>query len=112
MLIKKKRVCENIDMSLYKRIVTEYLEYMYTLHINPECKDVCEILRYSLCKVLNLATECSVSGYDEVIKGVINVLTPLVPEEVLTKKEDFRAGVLEACVHCIEFTRERVESNV
>ena len=111
MIIKKKKVCEGVDMKFYTKVVRIYFDYMKYIDIELECKDVSELLRHSLCKILCLDSECALTEYTEVVKGIINVLKPLFPAEVLSKSKDYKMGILEACVHCVEFAREKVESD-
>ena len=109
MMIKKKKVCTEVSKDLYTNIVTACFDYLESTGRDFSCKAISEILRYSLCKVLNLSSELASNDYIEITKGVVNVITPVIPLDVLNSSERYRQGVLEACVHCVEYAREKVE---
>ena len=86
-----KRNSSGVSDECYKDFVREYLDYVSKYHANLNAQAISELLRYSLSK------------------NCISHLSPLVEKYNLRDKSvEYRMGFLEACVHCIEFSRKKI----
>lgn len=107
MFITKKK--PNIDMAIIDELVHSYLSYIKGLGEEFTCSEISELFRYSMCRALSLETK----GYSERIErigvGTCNRLWSVLDKyNIFNQSEDFRKGLLEACVHCMEMSRKRV----
>lgn len=105
--IKKPK--ENIDMKLVDDLVRAYFSYLKNLNEPLNYIEISELLRYSICQVLNLPTK----GYSETIDKLshnlqINLKSILDSYNLGNVSDDYKKGLLEACVHCMEMSRKRV----
>ena len=71
--------------------------------------EVSELLRYSICGILDLKSKGYSKKIEEFSKLVQNNISGIVLDCIpLSSSEDVRMGFLEACVHSMELSRERV----
>lgn len=105
-LIKSKGNC--VDEKIYKSIVEKYFEFIRTYNEDLGAYDISELLRYSLCKYFNLESKGSKVNIEiESDRCVQYLKSTLDSFDFSGKSNEYKSGVLEACVHCIELSRER-----
>lgn len=93
---------------VYIGIVRKYLSWVVKYYPNADEKFISELLRYSLCVLLKLESKSSNGVVTEVAEDCIKHLRHDIKRtNILTKSLESRQAFLEACVHCIEFTRKR-----
>lgn len=89
-------------------LVRKYLNWVVKHYPNADERFICELLRYSLCELLRLETQSANGVVKEVAVSCISYLKRDIQKaDILNKSLDTRQAYLEACVHCIEFTRKR-----
>lgn len=104
MLIKKSHVSSNI----YKEIVDSYFCYLKGNKISLNGHEVSELLRYSLCILMELETTIMMDR-EEYVDGCLGVLRPIIDKyHICDQTVEYRQGLLESCVHCIEYARRYV----
>lgn len=98
-----------IDMKIINTVVRAYFECIKTNNLVLSYSEVSELLRYSICSILDLQSKGysrKIEEYSKLVKSEINgVVLDNIP---LSSSEDVRMGFLEACVHSMEMSRERV----
>lgn len=107
----KKRTNNRDGASLADALTREYLAFCKTYvsedAINTGDKIV-EMFRYGMCEALKLPSQGYLAippkAQVELVKRLSNVLNAY---GALHFPEDARQGILEACVHSIEMSRER-----
>lgn len=105
-LIKAKK--SNVTQEVYKDIVDSYLSYVSEKKGNLSGYHIVELLRYSLCKYMGLETKGSSENVEKYSDECINHLKPVFNKHsILDKSVDYKKGILEACIHCIEMSRKR-----
>ena len=104
MLLKTKKV---VDYEvIYKDILKTYFDFLNlrTLELTPI--GVSEFLRYSLCTALGLSTISSHIYIDNNSFRLIQEFKIVLNKyDVYSKNIQYKQGLLEACVHCIELSR-------
>ena len=109
LFLKRSRV--DINMKIVDLIVKEYFTYLKRLNCELNCSEISELLRHSMCRLLNLESNGYSKRISELSKGVCNALRPLILEHKLTNySDDYRKGILESCVHCMEMAKSKVLS--
>lgn len=104
-----KRNSSGVSDECYKDFVREYLDYVSKYHANLNAQAISELLRYSICSLLDLESTSNNSYIKSLSKNCISHLSPLVEKYNLRDKSvEYRMGFLEACVHCIEFSRKKI----
>lgn len=109
MVIKSKKA--QIEKEIYTNIVESYLTYLKSddyLRTTLSAYEVSELLRYSLCDYFNLESKgasIKIENLSECIKQVFRGIQNM--DNLLNKSEDYRKGVLEACIHCLEMSRQK-----
>lgn len=89
-------------------LVRRYLNWVVKYYPNADERFISELLRYSLCELLRLETQSASGVVKEVSVSCISYLKRDIQKaDILDKPLDIRQAYLEACVHCIEFTRKR-----
>ena len=106
-LIKK----QNISTDCYKDVVRTYLSYITEKYPNLSETAIAELLRHSVCKSLGLESK----GYDKFIESnvdsCVKIIRPIFKKyNVLNQDIGYKRGMLEACMHCIEFARKKVHN--
>lgn len=105
-LIKSKN--KSIDDKIYKSIVEKYFEYIRTYNEDLGAYDISELLRYSLCKYFNLESKGSKTHIEAESDRCVQYLKCTLDKfDFSSKSNEYKSGVLEACVHCIELSREK-----
>jgi hypothetical protein len=106
--IKKSK--QDINFKIVNEIVTLYLDYLESLNIPMTYKDISELFRYSICSVLDLSSSFISVKVKELTKGVVNTIKPtIIKYNINNKSIEYKQGFLEACVHCIEMSRKKVD---
>lgn len=109
-MIFVKRQKENINMTFVDKIVRAYFKCLKENRLDLTCSEIAELLRYSMCKLLDLQS----NGYSVKIEN----LSYTVIEELVQVLDDFnvkdmtfeyKTGLLEACIHAMEMSRKKVE---
>lgn len=107
-LVKK----HTIDNDCYKEVVRVYLKYILKEYPSLSETAIAELLRHSVCISLNLESK----GYDSFIESItddcVKVIKPIFKRfNVLLQSDEYKRGMLEACMHCIELSRKKVHNN-
>ena len=104
-LIQKKNKPYEV---IYKDVLNAYFKYLRNNNLSLSPKGMSEMLRYSLCEVLSLDTiyaDIYIKNnsyiFIQQLKRIMNT------HNVLNKSKEYRQGLLEACVHCIEMSRKK-----
>ena len=107
MLFRTKKVKAN--MALYEEIVRGYFDYLKKSCVKlTSGKEIVELMRYSLCVALDLDTDINLDNLMSLSTGCINVFKIILNKyNIVERSIDFRQGVLEACIHGMEMSRER-----
>ena len=94
---------------IYKKIMIIYFNYLHSINdLHLTSKGMSELLRYSLCNVLNLKSIYSDVYIESLSEGLESKLQNIISNyNILDKPMEYRQGLLEACVHCIEFSRKK-----
>ena len=97
-------------MTFVDKIVRAYFKCLKENRLDLTCSEIAELLRYSMCKLLDLQSK----GYSERIENlsytVIDALTPVVDDfNVDDMTFEYKTGLLEACIHAMEMSRKKVE---
>ena len=108
MMFFKKKINENYK-NIYKEIMEVYFDYLNNLdNFCLEPKGISELLRYSLCNVMNLETMYVDTEIKDLSNDLGNKFNSIVNKYNINNNSlDYRRGLLEACVHCIEFSRKQ-----
>lgn len=106
--VKKQK--ENINMVFVDKIVRSYFKCLKENNWSLTCSEIAELLRFSMCRLLDLRSK----GYSEKIENlsysVIDALTPVVDDfNIDDMTFEYKTGLLEACIHAMEMSRKRVE---
>lgn len=106
--VKKQK--ENINMKFVDKIVRAYFECLKQYNWDLTCSEISELLRFSMCRVLDLKSK----GYSEKIEdlsySVIDALVPVLDNfNVNELTFEYKTGLLEACIHAMEMARKKVE---
>lgn len=105
-LLKNKNKCN--DNALVTIIVRKYFEYLRLNKFNLNCDEIAELLRYSMCIALNLSSKGFNTKVEEYGVDCAKSLKSIL-SGVDNKSEDFRQGILEACVHSMQMSLSRVK---
>lgn len=92
--------------NMVSTIVREYFNYVRDRDLTYE--EVAELLRYSMCIALDLSSK----GFNTKIESLgvecAKYMRNIVKNfDVVNKSEDFRQGILEACVHSMQMSINR-----
>ena len=90
--------------------LSDALSLIDSYRYNLESKDISEIIRHSTCLALDIDSVCALDGVDNLCNNASKIIRNSLSSEILDSSLDSRRGVLEACVHCIEFSRKKVEN--
>ncbi len=108
-ILPKKQVTTD-GVAFVKEATKAYFAHLKQLGLDFTGLEISELYRHSMCVVLELESELS-THYDlkDYEQGVVKTLKPIVKRYgFLEKEKGYRQGVLEACVHGVEFTRKVV----
>ncbi len=98
---------------IYKDIVSSYLSYMKETMPNIEPHALSELLRYAMCLLLGLESKGYDSFIEHAVSGVVVELEPVIDKYGLEYATDeYKRGILEACVHCIEIPIKMVRKEL
>lgn len=103
---KKQVTC---DKDLHKELTSVYLDYLLANNVDLKSgKEVSELFRYSLCRLLGLRTK-EATNFIEKHYGLVQpcLVVVLNKHGVQKESEEYKQGVVESCVHTIEMTRLR-----
>lgn len=95
------------NKDLYRSIINTYLNWVITNYPNLDEFNIVELLRISLCNILSLDSSSSNRVISELVSDCTKELNGVVPIEVINSDIIQRQGFLEACIHCIEYSRKR-----
>ena len=104
------RVSKNkFNTTLCEEIVRSYFAYLKDRSIRiTSSNDIVELMRYSLCVALDLDSDINLEKLLYLSTGCINEFKIVLNKhDILGKSNSFKQGVLEACVHGMEMSRER-----
>lgn len=106
--VKKQK--EDINMRFVDSIVKRYFKCIRDNNFNLTCSEISELLRYSMCRLLNLQSK----GYSIQIENLSNIIVSDLSEVVSSYNVNdmtfaYRTGLLEACIHAMEMSRKKVE---
>ena len=102
-------VRRSANMKLVDSIVRLYWKALQDSDYDLTYNEISELLRYSMCILLNLPTQGSSRCIVEYGKYIVNYIRPEIDRLGLVNlAEDKRQGLLEACVHCVEMSRKLV----
>lgn len=109
LFIKKSK--ENVNETCINEIVFTYFSYLKsntTLRATICGEEISELMRFSICILLGLETKGYSAGLEELSKSVCNILRPVINKyNIESKSYEYRQGLLEACVHCMEMSRKK-----
>ena len=88
------------ELSLVDKCIRSFFESTRNKHLTA--KDLSELYRFSLCTALDLDTVSNCIDFDAV-QPLVDIFKEY---DVLDKSEEYRQGVLEACVHSYEMSRK------
>lgn len=98
-------------MKFVNEVVKSYFECIRTNNLVLSYSEISELLRYSMCRMLGLQSKGYSRKIEETSKIIVNSLSDLLKnyniEEMTT---EYKSGLLEACVHCMEMSRKQVLS--
>lgn len=105
--LKSKKV--DVNMKFVDELVRGYFSCLKENSISLNCSEVSELLRYSVCKLLGLQSKGYNDKIEEMSKLVVNSLQGVVSRySINDMTEEYKTGILEACVHCMEMSRKKV----
>lgn len=94
----------------YREVVSGYLDYACENLNFLGAGELSELLRYSVCVCLGLNAVLNLPDAEGYAEGVVRLLQPIFDKyHVPGLPRERRMAMLEACVHCIEFSRRRLE---
>ena len=98
-----------INTALYEEIIRGYFDYLRERCVRTyNGSDLVELMRYSLCIALDLESDINLDKMLYLATGCINEFKIILNKyEIYKTSTYFRQGVLEACVHGMELSRER-----
>ena len=105
--VKKSKV--DISFNLVDKLVYSYFDYLRDNNIALTYKEISELFRYTICKLLDLETSCNSEEllvYSSDLRGTLSEVVDF--DSLMNKSLDYRQGFLEACVHCMEMSRKKV----
>lgn len=103
-----KRMKQTGNMELIKELVEVYFSYIKEHFDFLNGAEISELLRFSMCKCLGLSTVSCVEFEETFAKGVIETLNNvLVRYKYPDASEEYKMGLLEGCVHCMEMARKK-----
>lgn len=98
-------------MKFVNEIVKSYFECIRTNNLVLSCSEISELLRYSMCRMLGLQSKGYSRKIEETSKIIINSLSDLFKSYNINEMtNEYKSGLLEACVHCMEMSRKQVLS--
>lgn len=98
-----------VDEKAYKGVVSNYFNFLRSNSISLDEFEISELLRYSLCVSLGLETKGFNTFIEDFSKGYVKLLRKELKQKgVLNQTDEYKKGFLEACIHCIEFSRKKV----
>lgn len=107
--IKSNKV--NINMKFVDEIVKAYFKCIKDSNLSLSCSDISELLRYTMCVLLDLDTKGYSRKIEETSKIIVNSLGDILNRyNVSEMTDDYKSGLLESCVHCMEMSRKQVLS--
>jgi hypothetical protein len=108
-MIIKKTTKVDVNMKLVDEIVRAYFACLKENKLKLSCSEISELMRYSMCKMLNLQSKGYSAKVEECSKLVVNSISCILQRyNVNELSSDYKAGLLEACVHCMELSRKKV----
>lgn len=109
MLLKKAKL--DINMKFVNDIVTNYFTILRGSNFQLNCSEISELLRHSMCRLLGLSSNgytCKIEKYSDI---VVESLSDVIKKYNLNEMTDeYKKGLLEACVHCMEMSRKKADN--
>lgn len=108
MFFKKSK--EDVNMKLVDLIVKSYFACLRSNNIILNYSEISELLRHSMCKLLGLSSNgysCKIENYSDIV--VNHLVNETKTFNISEMTNDYKKGLLEACVHCMEMSRKRLE---
>lgn len=108
-MVLMKSSCSNRDM--VSSIVRSYFGYIRGSNLTYD--EIAELLRYSMCVALDLNSKGFNTRIEESGKECSKYIRNIVQDfDILDKSEDYRQGLLEACVHSMQMSVNRARGGV
>lgn len=109
MLFVKKSKTNTNDMYI-DALVKGYFDYVKkNTPSNLSGSEVSELLRCSICRLFELETKGYTKRIEDLSEGVVASLDKVARRyNLFAKSKDYKMGLLEACVHCMEMSRKEV----
>ena len=108
LFLRSKRT--NIDMKVIDTTVRAYFKCLKNNNLELNCSEISELLRYSICSILDLQSKGYSRKIEEYSKLIKNEISGVVLSNIsITDSEDRKMGFLEACVHSMEMSRRKVD---
>ena len=105
--LKSKKV--DINMKFVNEIVKSYFSCIRSNNFVLSCSEISELLRYSLCRLLGLKAKGYSSKICSLSDIVVDSLSGLFNNyNISDLTNEYKSGLLEACVHCMEMSRKQV----
>lgn len=110
MLLFKSASKTDINTTVFDAVIREYFKVLRELNVALNTQEVSELLRYSVCRALGLQSLGTTTKLQILSDKVyVRLINPLKEQGVYEKSIEYKQGVLEACVHCMEMTRRSVD---
>lgn len=110
-MLWRKKTNYDKDVSLVDSLTREYLRFCekYIKEITVNTGDgIVEMFRYCMCEALDLPSQGYVKLAEKLQQELVSSFKSILSAYGVSHfPEDSRQGVLEACVHSIEMSRER-----
>ena len=109
MFLLKTKPKNLVEREVYDGVMREYFKYLKSLTIRLDYQEMSELLRHSVCLALDLQSRGTTTKLQVMSSVLSERLKKVMPRGIESKSTEYKQGVLEACVHCIEMTRRRVD---
>lgn len=108
-IIQKTKISSCPSEEIYNAIVMRYFDFLNKEYPSIGLDSISELLRNSLCKYFGLQTKGYTPELEEASDICVQALMPIFDRYKLNDiTTESKIGLLEACVHCIELSKERV----
>lgn len=109
MLLKKAKL--DINMRFVNDIVTTYFKTLRGSNFRLNCSEISELLRHSMCRLLGLSSNGCTYKIEKYSNTVVESLSDIIKKYNLDEMSDeYKKGLLEACVHCMELSRKKADN--
>ena len=103
-----KKTKEDINMKFVDEVVRAYFSCLKSKDFVLSASEISELLRHSMCKLLSLESKGASSKIENYSKFIVNSLCGILKSYNIDEmSDDYKKGLLEACVHCMEMSRKK-----